>query len=325
LAIEAMVFAEQRDGAMHPVVFELIGKAKELVPKVSAVLLGHNVRGVAEELLHYGVRGVYVCDHPALKEFDVTQYKHTVVQLIEEVKPAIFMLGATHRGRTLGPRIAAALRTGLTADCTGLEVDALGDLIQIRPAFTGNILAWIKTKTRPIMSTVRYKVMRPAMREETSVGEIFQRVPEILSDVKVKVLDKRPTPMTNIADAKVIVAGGRGLNGPAGFKLLKELADALGGVVGSSRIPVDEGWIGKEHQVGFSGNTVRPKLYIACGISGSAQHLAGMRDSDIIIAINADPSAPIFRVADYGIVGDLYDIVPKLIKEIKAVANGSSP
>jgi len=316
-----MVFAEQEEGIIHPVVFELIGKSRELGERlhaeVAVVLLGYGVENAAKETIHYGADRVYLYDHPMLKDFSIIQYKHNVVKLIREAEPEIFLLGATHIGRTLGPRISATLKTGLTADCIGLDVDENGDLIQIRPAFTGNIIAWIKTKTRPVMSTVRYGAMTPREKDQQRYGQVIRKDPEIIDETGINLLRIEPYSKININEATVIVSGGRGLGSPEGFKLLNELADALGGIVGSSRIPVEEGWIGREHQVGFSGHIVKPKLYIACGISGSPQHLAGMRDSETIIAINTDPSAPIFKVADYGIVGDLHEAVPKLIKEIK--------
>ena len=317
-----MVFAEQREGRIHPVSYQLLGKGTEIADKlgvkVSSVLLGNQMEEKAEELIYYGADKVFLYDHPVLKEFDLLNYKHNLVKLIREVKPEIFLLGATRLGRSLGPRVAAALGTGLTADCIGLDTDEDGNLIQIRPAFTGNILAQIKTVTRPQMSTVRYKVMQKKARDPNRRGEIIKRdaelVPSLLTTKKQERLGE-----VNIAitEADVIVSGGRGLKKAADFGILAELAELLGGVVGSSRPLVDDGWIMREHQVGFSGNTVKPKLYVACGISGSPQHLAGMRGSDVIVAINTDPSAPIFRVADYGIVGDLYEVVPKLTNEIR--------
>jgi len=212
--------------------------------------------------------------------------------------------------------VAAALSTGLTADCTELAPNDDGSLIQIRPAFTGNILAHIKTRTRPQMSTVRYRVMKPLPHDRNRRGKVvlMEAIPCLPPSHLIR---EEMGENANLPDAEVIVSGGKGLKNPGDFAMLKELAELLGGVVGSSRPLVDQGWIGKEHQVGFSGNTVRPKLYIACGISGSPQHLAGMRGSETIIAINVDPSAPIFRVADYGIVGDLYEVVPALIAELK--------
>ena len=315
-----MVFAEQRGGKIHPVSYELLGKGREIADKLhvelSSVLLGNQMEDEAKELIYYGADKVFLYDDPALKEFDLLNYKHNIVKLIEEVKPEILLFGATHLGRSLGPRIAVALNTGLTADCIALDVDEEGNLIQVRPAFSGNILAYIKTSTRPQMSTIRYKVMQKRERDTGRKGETIKKDVELV-DSLLTIINKERSGEVNIAEADVIVCGGKGLKSPEDFGILQGLADLLGGVVGSSRPLVDDGWIGKEHQVGFSGNTVKPKLYIACGVSGSAQHLAGMRGADTIVAINNDPSAPIFRVADYGIVGDLYEVIPKLTSEIK--------
>ena len=315
-----MVFVEQRERRIHPVSYELLGKGREIAEtlgvEISAVLLGNQMEEEANELVYYGADKVFLYDHPILKDFDLLNYKHNIVKLIAEVKPEIFLFGATRLGRSLGPRVAAALDTGLAADCVGLDVDDDGNLIQIRPAFTGNILAQIKTATRPQMSTIRYKVMPKKSRDSNRKGEVIKKDVEIVPSL-LAVRKKERLGEINITEADVIVSGGRGLKKPEDFKILAYLAEILGGVVGSSRPLVDEGWINREHQVGFSGNTVKPKLYIACGISGSPQHLAGMRGSDTIVAINTDPSAPIFKVADYGIVGDLYEVIPKLAKEIK--------
>jgi electron transfer flavoprotein alpha subunit len=315
-----MVFAEQRGGKIHHVAFELLGKGKELAARLdielSAVLLGYDIDSEAQELIHYGADRVYVYDNPVFRDFDLLNYKHNIARLVNEVKPEILLLGATHLGRSLGPRVAVALDAGLTADCTGLDIDETGNLVQIRPAFSGNIFAHIKTQGRPQMATVRYKVMAAGKKDTSRKGEIIKKEAEIVPSL-ISILQKESSGAVNLPDAEVIVSGGRGLKKAADFEIIAELADLLGGVVGSSRPLVDGGWIGKEHQVGFSGNTVKPKVYIACGISGSPQHMAGMRNSDIIIAINSDPSAPIFRIADYGIVGDLYEILPRLIIEIK--------
>jgi len=316
-----MVFAEQEDGKIHPVSYELLGKGREIADRLGAelscVLLGFQMEKEANELVYHGADKVFLYDHPSLKEFDVVRYKQNMVKLVREEKPEILLLGATHLGRSLGPRIAAALKTGLTADCIDLKVDEEGNLIQIRPAFSGNILAHIKTKMRPQMSTVRYRVMEKRERDPVRKGKIIAREVEIVEKSGLKIMKKEKAGEVNITEADVVVSGGRGLKKPDDFDILRELASLLGGVVGSSRPLVDEGWIGREHQVGFSGNTVKPKLYIACGISGSPQHLAGMRDSDVIVAINTDPSAPIFKVADYCIVGDLYEVLPKLVDEIR--------
>ena len=318
-----LVFAEQEDGKIHNVTYELLGKGRELADRLRnnlcAVLLGYNLENEAKELIYYGADKVYLFDHPSLKEFDVIRYKHNIVNLVKEIQPRIFLIGATRIGRSLAPRIAAALKTGLTADCVDLDLDEEGNLVQIRPAFSGNIMAQIKTRTKPQMATVRYKIMKPVNRDPKRKGEIIRKEVGKLGETGIKVLDKLGAGEVNISEAEVIVSAGRGLRNPEDFKLIKEVADLLGGVVGSSRPLVDAGWIGKEHQVGFSGNIVKPKVYIALGISGSPQHLFGMRDSDIIIAVNKDPSAPIINVSDYYVIGDLYEILPQLICELKKI------
>ncbi|MFW6055950.1 MAG: electron transfer flavoprotein subunit alpha/FixB family protein [Chloroflexota bacterium] len=315
-----MVFAEQRDSKIHPVSYELLGKGTELAQQlgieVSSLVLGNNLGDEVNELFYYGAQKVYYIDHPQLADFDLLNYKHNIVRLINEVKPETVLFGATHLGRSLAPRVAAALSTGLTADCTSLEIGDEGNLVQIRPAFSGNIFAHIRTTTRPQMATVRYKVMKPLARDASLTGEAVKKEADIVDSV-LKVVSRESAGGLNIAEAEIIVCGGRGLKQAQDFDVLADLADALGGVVGCTRPVVDEGWMEKGHQVGFSGNTVKPKLYIAVGLSGSPQHLAGMRDSDVILAINSDPSAPIFKVADYGIVGDLYEVVPKLAAEAR--------
>ncbi len=322
--MEVLIYAETRGNDIHPVSYELLNKGREIADKLnvrlSSVILGYGIRDKCKELIYYGADRVYVYDHPSLKDFDVVLYKHNIIKLIKEVKPNIVLFGATQVGRSLAPRVAAALKTGLTADCIDLQVDDNGDLIQIRPAFTGNIIAFIKTRTKPVMSTVRYRVFNRGKRDTSRSGEIIEMEPEVF-DTGIRVLGKVKDKGISLSDAEVIVSGGRGLKKPEDLKLIKQLAEVLGGVVGASRPLVDEGWISREHQVGFSGNIVKPKLYVACGISGSPQHLAGMRDSKIIVAINVDPSAPIFRYCDYGIVGDLYEVIPKLIKEVRRRLN----
>jgi len=319
-----MVFAEQRGGKLAPVVYELVGKGLELAEKLGeplqAVLLGDDVDECAQELLKYGVMKIYVYSHPVLRDFRDDPYSQIIANLVREVKPSILLIGATSTGRSLAPRVSTMLRTGLTADCTGLEVDEKGNLLQTRPAFGGNIMATILCpRNRPQMATVRYKVMKRAEPKPNPQGEVENRTVDTRSLLdRTQVLEfRRQEAEVSIVDADVVVSGGRGLGGPEGFKLLGELASLLGGAVGASRSAVDEGWIDYSHQVGLSGRTVRPKLYIACGISGSVQHLAGMQTSDVIVAINKDPNAPIFNVATYGIVGDLYEVVPELIKVIK--------
>ena len=318
-----LVFAEQNDGVVHPVTYELLGKGRQLADRLavelSAVLLGHGVREKAVDLVHHGAGTVYVFDHPFLAEFDAIQYSRNIVRLVEETKPDVFLLGATRLGRSLAPRIAAALRTGLTADCVDLDLDEGGNLVQVRPAFSGNIMAQIKTKTKPQMATVRYKVMKANVKDLNRKGTVIMKDAEVLDDTGMRILEKTGADEVNLAEADVIVTGGRGLKSPEDFGLLQELAQVLGGVVGSSRPLVDAGWISRDHQVGFSGHTVKPRVYVACGVSGSPQHLFGMRDSDTIIAINRDASAPIFNVADYGVVGDIYEVLPLLIKELKSL------
>ncbi|RJS87799.1 electron transfer flavoprotein subunit alpha/FixB family protein [Candidatus Bathyarchaeota archaeon] len=316
-----LIFAEQEDGEIHQVSYELLGKGRELADRLgvelNAVLLGWQMESKSSELIYRGADNVFLYDHPSLRDFDVIRYGRNIVKLVRETRPEIFLIGATRIGRTLAPRIAAALKTGLTADCIDLALDEDANLIQIRPAFSGNIMAQIRTKTRPQMATVRYRVMRMRERDTDRRGKIIKMKVEVIEETGMKIIEKIRADEVNLADAEVIVSGGRGLRRPEDFKLLQELAEALGGVVGSSRPLVDAGWISKDHQVGFSGNTVKPKVYIACGISGSPQHLFGMRDSDVIIAINKDPTAPIFNVSDYGVIGDLYEVIPLLIREIK--------
>jgi electron transfer flavoprotein alpha subunit len=317
---EVMVFAEQQEGEVNPISYELLGKGRELADKLggrlSSVLFGNRIVGTAKELVYCGADRVYLYDHVAFRDLDLLNYKHNLVKLAREVDPEIFILGATHWGRSLGARVAVALGTGLTADCTGLDIDRNGNFVQIRPAFSGNVLAHIRTKTRPRMATVRYKVMQSLPRDINRSGEIIAKNAETVPSL-LKIVGKERLEETDIADAEVIISGGAGLKNAEDFSLLADLARITGATVGSSRPPVDSGWIRKERQVGFSGNTVKPRIYFACGISGSSQHLAGMRESDIIVAINTDPSAPIFKIADYGIIGDLYEVVPKLIEKIK--------
>jgi len=325
---DVLVFAEQEDGVIHQVSFEILGKGRELADRLgvrlNAVLLGWRIGNKASELIYRGADNVFLYEHPSLQDFDVIRYGRNIVKLVKETSPDIFLIGATRIGRALAPRIAAALRTGLTADCIDLDLDSDGNLVQIRPAFSGNIMAQIRTKTRPQMATVRYRVMQMNERDTLRKGKIIKKKVEVVEETGMKILEKIKADEVNLSEAEVIVSGGRGLKKPEDFKLLQELAEVLGGVVGSSRPLVDAGWISKDHQVGFSGNTVKPKVYIACGISGSPQHLFGMRDSDVIIAINKDPTAPIFNVSDYGIIGDLYEVVPLLIREIKKTLRGKA-
>jgi len=320
-----LIYAEQRRGEVHPVAYELLGKGRELAEQLGeplyAVIIGSGVRRGAEELAIRGADKVFVYDHPALADFRDDPYSALLVELVQEEKPSIFLIGATAIGRSLGPKVAARLGTGLTADCTGLEIDPETRLlVQTRPAFGGNIMATIICPDRrPQMATVRYKVMPEAEPDPTRRGEIVEKTVDVarLPD-RVKVLGFQPAAdEVSIVDADIIVSGGKGLGDPKGFELIEELAHVLGGAVGASRPTVDEGWIEYRHQVGLSGRTVRPKLYLACGISGAVQHLAGMKTSDVIISINKDPEAPILRVSSLGAVGDLYEVIPRLIEKIK--------
>jgi electron transfer flavoprotein alpha subunit/NAD-dependent dihydropyrimidine dehydrogenase PreA subunit len=320
-----LVYAEQRKGVVHPVAYELLGKGRELADQLGedlyAVVIGKDVDKGAEELAVRGADKVFVYSDPALKDFRDDPYSALLEELVREEKPSIFLIGATAAGRSLGPKVAACLETGLTADCTGLDIDPETRLLlQTRPAYGGNIMATIIcTNNRPQMATVRYKVMREAEIDPSRKGEIILK-PVDMSKIpdRVKILDFQPAPdVVSIVDADIVVSGGKGLGEPKGFEVIRELAQALGGAVGASRPTVDEGWMEYRHQVGLSGRTVRPKLYMACGISGAVQHLAGMKTSDVIIAINEDPDAPIFSVSSLGAVGDLYEVVPRLIEKIK--------
>jgi len=324
------VFAEQREGKIQPVAYELLTEGKKLASdlktELAAVLCGDEpLEEEIDHLFAYGADKVYFAVHPELKHYHTGPYTCALTELIAKYKPEVFLLGATTIGRDLAARLAIRVGAGLTADCTGLAIDPEKKiLLQTRPAFGGNIMATIQTlRHRPQMATVRPKVFRKAkvqnpkskndgnlikFRPVFSEEDLLVRILEIVKDETVKV---------NLADAEIIVSGGRGLGEAKNFKLIEELAAVLGGAVGASRATVDAGWISAHHQVGQTGKTVCPKLYIACGISGKIQHLAGMQSSETIVAINKDPDAPIFKVAHYGIVGDLFEYVPLLTKKLK--------
>ena len=319
------VFAEQRDGKIMPVVIELLGEGKKLAAEVGcelcAVLCGSGVEGLADELFAYGADKVYVADHEELSTYRTDAYTKVIYEAIEAYKPEIVLLGATHIGRDLGPCLAVRANTGLTADCTKLEIDPEDKKIkQTRPAFGGNLMATIVCPNhRPQMSTVRPGVMEKAAYEEGRKGEVIKLNVEFKEgDIRTKVVEivKSMKEAVSLTDAEIIVAGGMGLGKPEGFELLKQLADKLGGVIASSRAAVDAGWIDHAYQVGQTGTTVKPKIYFACGISGAIQHAAGMQNSEQIIAINTNESAPIFEIADYGIVGDLYKVIPAIMEEL---------
>ncbi|HNV23842.1 MAG TPA: electron transfer flavoprotein subunit alpha [Candidatus Omnitrophota bacterium] len=324
------VFGEQKRGVIQSVVYELLGKGRELADKLgvelSCVVLGHNIKEKCQELIHRGADNIYIVDAPELEHYLDEPYTNVLVSLIRKYRPEIFLCGATIIGRSLISRVAVKIHTGLTADCTGLDVDVKERfLLQTRPAFGGNIMATILSKNhRPQMATVRHKVFKEAAINKNHKGKIIvEDVPKINFKSRTKLLDivEEITSTVNIAEADIIVSGGRGMKGPENFAMLEELAKVLGGAVGSSRAAVDSGWMPYSHQVGQTGKTVCPKIYIACGISGQIQHLVGMQSSEIIIAINQDASAPIFNVATYGIVGDVFQIVPLLTRKFKEALN----
>ena len=331
------VFAQQVDNKLNGIALELVGKgkdlAKDLGTEVTAVLIGSDVMGLTKELAEYGADRIIVVDDPELKEYRTEPYAHALAEVIKKYKPEIMLVGATAIGRDLGPRVSARIHTGLTADCTQLEIGDFpinpipgreqlhNQLLMTRPAFGGNTIATIACPNfRPQMATVRPGVMQKAERVEGAQAVIEEFNPGFVPNNKyVEILDivKAVSDVEDIMDAKILVSGGRGVGSAENFKLLDDLAEALGGTVSCSRAVVDAGWKSKDLQVGQTGKTVRPHVYFAIGISGAIQHVAGMEESDLIIAINKDETAPIFDVADYGIVGDLNKIVPELTKQIK--------
>ena len=340
------VFAQQVDNVISNIAYELIGKGKELAKdlgvEVTAVLVGSDVKGLADQLAEYGADKVIVVDDPELKEYRTEPYTHAIASVIKEFKPEIFLIGATAIGRDLGPRVCARIHTGLTADCTKLDIGDFpmnpvpgretkhNQLLMTRPAFGGNTIATIACPDfRPQMATVRPGVMQKLPKEAGKKAVVTEFNPGFTKNNKyVDILEvvKAVSNTVDIMDAKILVSGGRGVGSPENFKILDDLAEAIGGTVSCSRAVVDNGWKPKDLQVGQTGKTVRPHVYFAIGISGAIQHLAGMEESDIIVAINKDESAPIFDVADYGVVGDLNKIVPMLtekIKEAKAAAKNN--
>ena len=321
---DVWVFAEQRNGKLMNVALELLGEGFRISrdigddAKVCAVLVGNSVDHLIDGLYAYGADIVYVASDPLLESYTTDGYTKVITGAINEYKPDIVLFGATHIGRDLAPRIAARLNTGLTADCTSLCIDPENkNFMQTRPAFGGNLMATIVCpKHRPQMSTVRPGVMDKLEKSESRKGKRIDLVLDLKKeDISVEVVEvvKAAREMVSLSDAKIICSGGRGLGDASGFELISEFAEAVGGVVGASRAAVDSGWIDHSHQVGQTGTTVKPKIYFACGISGAIQHLAGMQTSDIIVAINKNPEAPIFEVADYGLVGDLFKIIPEII------------
>jgi electron transfer flavoprotein alpha subunit len=319
------VFAEQHKGGIASVALELLGEGRKLADKrkttLAAVFIGHGIKDKARELVACGADTVYVADDPTLRDFNDDSYAAILTALAKQHKPEIILAGATAIGRSFFPKVASSLHTGLTADCTVLDIDAeTGNLHQTRPAFGGNIMATIVTPNhRPQMATVRHKVMKPATRNDARTGDIIdvkRNQSDVLRTRVIRTVEELGENV-NICEADIIVSGGRGLGSAKNFQLLEDLAKALGGAVAATRGAVDEGWIPYSHQVGQTGKTVCPKLYIACGISGAIQHIAGMQSSDVIVAINKDPDAPIFSVATYGIVGDVHEVLPIMIKKIR--------
>ena len=331
------VFAQQVDNEISGIALELLGKGKELAAKleteVTAVLIGYNVKGLADKLAEYGADKVILVDDPELETYRTEPYAHALASVIEKYKPEIVLVGATAIGRDLGPTVSARVQTGLTADCTVLEIGDFplvaipgqeqkhNQLLMTRPAFGGNTIATIACPdNRPQMATVRPGVMQKIAPIAGAKAVIEEYNPGFTPNnkyVTIKEVVKAVSDTVDIMDAKILVSGGRGVGGPEGFAPVRELAEVLGATVGASRAAVDAGWIPHAHQVGQTGKTVGPKIYIACGISGAIQHLAGMSSSDVIIAINKDPDAPIFNVADYGLVGDLKVVLPILTEKIR--------
>lgn len=320
------VMVEQQDGTIQPVTYELLGEGRKLADqrgmKLCAVLAGHQIEALAQDLIAHGADIVYVADHPELEAFVDEPYTKILIRLIETHKPEIILFAATAAGRSVGSRAAVKINTGLTADCTGLAIDTnTGNLLQTRPAFGGNIMAVIECPAhRPQMASVRPNVMSPMEPDPSRTGETV-RVTLAPEDLQSRTKRLKYVPeagaAVNITEANVLISGGRGIQKPDNFSMIQELADVLKAGVAASRAAVDANWIAYSHQVGQTGKTVCPKLYIACGISGQIQHLAGMGSAETIVAINKDPDAPIFDIATYGIVGDVLDIIPALTAECK--------
>jgi electron transfer flavoprotein alpha subunit len=318
------VFAEQRDGVLQDISFELLAKGRELAGRrgceLVAVLLGHQMKDKAQILIGYGADQVLLVDHPVLAQFDSDAYTEVFSSLTKKYRPEIVIVGGTSIGRTFIPRVAIRVKTGLTADCTGLEIDEKEKLLlQTRPAFGGNIMATIICPNhRPQMATVRHKVFKKGKPDASRQGRLIEEMVDVRSGrSRIVEVVKEMQNEINVAEADIIVSGGRGLGDPEKFDLIRALAKELGAAVGASRGAVDAGWISSFHQVGQTGKTVCPKLYVACGISGAIQHQVGMSSSETIVAINKDPNAPIFDIADYGIVGDLNEIVPAFTKALR--------
>ena len=320
------VLAEQRDGTLQKVSLELLGKGSELAQKLgtnlTAVLLGYEIDNIAKELIQYGADKVLYLEHPLLKNYNTDGYTKVICDLVDKEKPEIILVGATYIGRDLGPRVSARLATGLTADCTGLDVDGeTNNLLMTRPAFGGNLMATIECSNhRPQMSTVRPGVFEKLPKNDDRHGNIEKIIENLKEcDIRTKVLEviKTVKDIKDISEANILVAGGRGIGCAEGFEVLKELSQALDASIAGSRAAIEAGWVDKACQVGQTGKTVRPNVYIACGISGAIQHLAGMQDSDYIIAINKDESCPMIKMADLAIVGDYRKVIPEIVEQLK--------
>ncbi len=334
---DVWVFAQQHNGKLNDVSLELLSKGRELADQLkvplAAALLGQNVEPLVQSLFHHGADKVYLAEHDLLETYQANTYAKALCQLITRHKPQIVIYGATPRGRDLAPRVASAMKAGLTADCTDLDISDNTDpstkvthknlLLQIRPAFGGNIIATIVNYDRwPQMATVREGVMAMPTPDTSRTGSLIKKNVELdQADVLIEVIEKsQREKRVNLKGSRIVVSGGAGVGSAEGFALLRDLANALGGEIGASRAAVDSGFINKDHQVGQTGTTVRPALYIAVGISGAVQHRAGMQESAKILAINTDPEAPILSIAHYGIVGDYKQVLPSLIKAVKARA-----
>jgi electron transfer flavoprotein alpha subunit len=323
---DVWVFIEHEDRKVSSVSFELLGEGRRLADalgcKLCGFIFGNDVEGFVKEAVAYGAEKVYVTESPLLEPYRTDPFSCAAINLVRKYKPEIVLFGATIQGRDFAGTVATTLETGLTADCTGLEIDPETKYLkQTRPAFGGNIMATILDypNYRPQMSTVRPKVFPMPPKDDSKKGEVIREpLPMTADQIRTKVLEFiKGAEAVNLADAEIIVSGGRGIGNAENFKVVRELAEVLGAAVGASRAAVDAGWIPYEHQVGQTGRTVRPKIYFACGISGSIQHQAGMKTADIIVAINKDPEAPIFKIATYGVVGDLFTVVPMIKEEFK--------
>ena len=321
------VYVDHSGGEIHPVTLELIGKARELAARVGqpvyAVFIGAHITARAEELLHYGVTEVFVYDSPALEHFRVEPYTAALVDFVQKVKPSAVLVGGTVVGRSLAPRAAARLRTGLTADCTTLDMQPTGDLDQIRPAFGGNIMAHIRTPYhRPQFATVRYKIFAAPVRQAQAAGKITVcalGVEQLAA--RMRVLEVRPKPrVASIEDAEVLVVAGRGVRREKDLEIIRALTERLGGQMAGTRPLIEAGWVEARRQIGLSGRNVKPRLIVTCGVSGAIQFVSGMKGAEQIVAINSDPAAPIFQVAHYALVGDLYEIIPQFLEKVAVPA-----